>query len=158
MLGSSVAGEQWFSDAVATASGGEYAVAAPAHVPVLGAPAAVYATAVRRDGADDGEAVGVLGILFDWRTQAQAIVQGLRVAPEDRERTRALPLDGEGLVLAASDGRGVLAERFELRADDGASGYYTRDDGSTIGFALTPGHETYAGPGWYGALVQQPRG
>jgi hypothetical protein len=158
VAGSSVAGEQWFADAVATASGGEYAVAAPAHIAALDAPAAVYATAVRRDGADDGEPIGVLGILFDWRTQAQAIVQGLRMAPEDRDRTRALLLDGEGLVLAASDGRGVLTERFDLRAEEKAGGYYTRDDGSTVGFALTPGYETYAGLGWYGALVQQPRG
>jgi hypothetical protein len=32
-------------------------------------------------------------------------------------------------------------------------GCYT-DKGQTIGYALTPGYETYAGLGWYGCVQQ----
>lgn len=32
---------------------------------------------------------------------------------------------------------------------------YTNKNGQLIGFALTPGYETYKGLGWYGVLIQQ---
>jgi hypothetical protein len=85
--------------------------------------------------------------------QAQAIVDGLRLSDVERARTRALRLDADGRVIAASDRRGVLTERLALRTDGQASGYYA--DGETVvGFAHTPGYETYEGLGWYGAIVQ----
>jgi hypothetical protein len=60
-------------------------------------------------------------------------------------------------VLAASDGAGVLSERVELRTGGAATGHHP-DGARTVGFARTPGYETYAGLGWYGALVQSPPG
>lgn len=30
--------------------------------------------------------------------------------------------------------------------------------GVTVGYALTPGYETYEGLGWYGCIVQDERG
>jgi hypothetical protein len=35
-------------------------------------------------------------------------------------------------------------------------GYYSDSTGSQIGYALTPGYETYQGLGWYGVLIQKP--
>jgi hypothetical protein len=97
--------------------------------------------------------LGALGIFFDWGPQAQAIVDGLRLSDEERARTRALLLDAEGRVIAASDRRGLLTERLALRTEGRESGYYA--DGETVvGFAHTPGYETYKGLGWYGAIVQ----
>ena len=91
------------------------------------------------------------------RTGVRAIVEGLRLAPEDRERTRRLLLDAEGRVLAAPDRRGLLRDRVALRTDGRPEGHYREADGTTVGFARTPGYETYEGLGWYGALVQAPR-
>ena len=76
---------------------------------------------------------------------------------DERARTRALLLDADGLVLASSDGSGVLSERVELRTGGAASGHHP-DGERTVGFARTPGYETYAGLGWYGALVQSLAG
>jgi hypothetical protein len=97
--------------------------------------------------------LGVLGVHFDWRPQAQAVVDGVRLTPEERERSRVMLLDERGRVLAASDGRGVLTETFPLDTSAGPMGSYA-DGEVTVGYARTPGYETYQGLGWYGCLVQ----
>ncbi|WP_304610694.1 methyl-accepting chemotaxis protein [Modestobacter sp. L9-4] len=157
VVGSDVSGERWFTDAMATADGDAYAVEDVTASAALGSTVATYATAVRRGGETDGEVVGALGVFFDWAPQTAAILAGLRLDDDERARTRALLLDADGLVLAASDGAGVLSERVELRTGGAASGHHP-DGARTVGFARTPGYETYAGLGWYGALVQSPAG
>jgi hypothetical protein len=157
VLGADVSAAPWFRQAMATADGTEYAVDDITVAPLLGdAPVATYATAVRRDGEARGAAIGALGVFFDWGAQSQDIVDGLRLSDAERDRTRCLLLDADGLVLAASDRSGVLSERVTLRTEGRTGGYYTEDD-TIVGFARTPGYETYAGLGWYGALVQQRR-
>jgi hypothetical protein len=153
-LGSDVAGTAWFRAAMATRDGDDYAALDVDRDPGLGALTATYATAVREGGRTDGRPLGALGVFFDWERQAQAIVDGVRLAPGERERTRVLILDRTGRVLAASDRRGVLTERVVLRTGDAATGSYPDED-RTVGFAATPGYETYAGLGWFGALVQR---
>lgn len=36
------------------------------------------------------------------------------------------------------------------------AGSYAEDGGDLVGYALTPGYETYRGLGWYGVIVQKP--
>jgi len=152
--GQSVREESWFRDAMATTSGDDFAVADIARVKALAdAPAATYAAAIREGGRSNGAVIGVLGIHFDWRAQAQAVVDGVRLTPEERARTRVLLLDQKRRVLAASDRKGVLSETFPLDVAGGTMGSYARD-GKTVAYALTPGYETYRGLGWYGCLVQ----
>ncbi|MGY1811295.1 methyl-accepting chemotaxis protein [Blastococcus sp. SYSU D00820] len=151
--GSDVSRARWFRDALATPDGDAYAVEDVTWSEALGSTVATYATAVRRGGRTDGEIVGTLGVFFDWAPQTAAILDGLRLDEEERAATRSLLLDASGRVIAASDGVGVLTERLELRTGGAASGCY--DDGAaTIGFARTPGYETYEGLGWYGVLVR----
>jgi hypothetical protein len=64
-----------------------------------------------------------------------------------------LLLDQNHRVLASSDGKGVLEETFKLDTAGGDMGSYAQG-ARTIGYALTPGYETYQGMGWYGCLVQ----
>lgn len=155
VLGADVSASSWFTAAMATADGGAYAVDDVAREARLGGAAvATYATAVRAGGTTDGEAIGALGIFFDWEPQAQAILDGLRLSDEERERTRALLLDADGRVLAASDRTGVLDDRVTLATDGAATGYY-RDGDRLVGFAETPGYETYEGLGWRGVLIQE---
>jgi hypothetical protein len=158
--GAEVSAQPWFRDALAARSGDDFAVADVARCPHLGnAPVATYAAAIRAGGESDGAPVGVLGIHFDWGPQADAVVQGVRLTPEEAPRTRVLILDAASRVLAASDGRGVLEERMELpgalRAAPGAA---RLPDGSLVAAHPTPGYETYRGLGWRGVLVQAPAG
>jgi hypothetical protein len=155
VIGKSVADARWFQDGMRTATGDDFVACDIERSNVLGdAPVATYATAIRAGGLAKGEALGVLGVHFDWRPQAQAVVDGVRLTDEERERSRVMLLDQKGRVLASSDNRGVLTEIFPLNTSGGPMGSYA-DGEISVGYALTPGYETYQGLGWYGCLVQR---
>ena len=158
VAGMSVAQTSWFSQAMQTRSGEEFVACDVETVPALGgAPVATYAAAIREDGRSDRPAIGVLGVHFDWRPQAQAVVDGVRLTAEERQRSRVMLLDRAGRVLAASDRQGELDERFNLPPQARTLGSYAAD-GATVGYARTPGYETYEGLGWYGCIVQREPG
>lgn len=157
VVGTNVSQTSWFRDAMATHSGDDYAVADIDTNGALGnAQVATYSTAIRRDGEAHGEVLGVLGIHFDWEPQAMDIVQGVRLGDDEKARTRVLLLDSNDRVIASSDGHGILSERVNLGVIQ-QSGTLTRQDGSIVGFHLTPGYETYRGLGWYGCIIQSTR-
>lgn len=154
VVGRSVADARWFQEGLRTATGDDFVACDIERAAALGdAPVATYATAIREGGETSGRPLGVLGVHFDWRPQAQAVVDGVRLTPEERERSRVMLLDQRGRVLAASDGQGVLLETFPLDTSAGPMGSYADGD-VTVGYARTPGYETYQGLGWYGCLVQ----
>jgi len=154
-VGSSVAEARWFKAAMATRTGDDYAALDIDEMPGLnGAQTATYVTAVREGGLAQGKPIGALGVFFDWRPQAAAVVKGVRLSDEERQRTRCLILDAQRRVIAASDDHGLLRETFELRGN-GRDGFYGGEDGSMVGYALTPGYETYRGLGWYGVVAQR---
>ncbi len=157
LRGQSVAQEPWFRQAAALASGDEYVAAdIRAESRLGGAQVATYCASVRRDGEASGSPLGVLAIHFDWEPQARAIVEGVRVAPEDRARTRVLLVDAGQRVIAASDGVGILSERLRFDRHDPASGVVPGQGASKglVAYHRTPGYETYRGLGWYGVIVQ----
>lgn len=159
VLGHDVSGAAWFRDALALGSGAEYVAADVAPCPALDDRlTATYATAVRRDGREDGEVLGVLGIHFDWEPQAEAVLRGVRLSDDERTRTRCFVLDAGHRVLASSDGRGVLEEVVPFDDTTGTLGFGPTADGGVLGWARTPGYETYAGMGWYGVVVGGPAG
>jgi Methyl-accepting chemotaxis protein (MCP) signalling domain len=154
VIGSSVAQTKWFADAMMTANGGEFTVADVDTEPRLGgAHVATYATAVREGGLSNGAVVGVLGIFFDWQPQAQAVVDSVRLTAEERDATRCLLIDRTGRIIASSDRTGVLSETIQLLGHD-AQGYYSQAGGRLVGYARTPGYETYPGLGWSGVIIQ----
>ncbi len=164
VIGADASRHPWFLAAMRTPSGADYAAFDVRRAKLLhNAEVATYATAIREDGETHGRPIGALGIFFDWAPQARAVVQGVPLLPHERAVTRCLLLDAEHRVLASSDGEGVLLERFDLRRHRGAtganaasSGFYDADGDGMIGYALTPGYETYEGLGWYGVVQQRP--
>ena len=158
VTGQNISDQGWFQEALRCQDGTHYAVADVEKNALLNSAATpTYATAVRRGGASDGEVIGAMGIFFDWEDQAPMIVKSLNFTPEERERTRVMLVDANNQVLAASDDRGVLTEKFNLRVQDPARGSYLLEDGSLVAYALTPGYETYEGLGWRGVIVQAPK-
>ncbi|OAN52780.1 methyl-accepting chemotaxis protein [Magnetospirillum moscoviense] len=154
VVGTDVSGQQWFKDAMATANGGEFAVADISRIPCLGgAIAATYATAIRAGGEADGQPIGAMGIFFDWEARGQAIIDGVRLGAEEKSRSRCLLLDRDHRIIADSDRHGLLSEHFPLETKGQTQGYY-QDGDSLVGFALTPGYETYEGLGCYGVIIQ----
>jgi hypothetical protein len=157
VIGHDVSRAAWFTEAMATASGEEYAVADIAREPVLGnAAVATYSAAIREGGKARGRVLGVLGIHFDWEPQAQAVVSGVRLSAAERDRTRALLVDGHGRVIGASDGEGILSERVPPSVLASAQGSMRDGTGRLLAWHRTPGYETYRGLGWYGVLSQAP--
>src|SRR5262245_33567960 len=110
--GTNVAQEPWFRRACNLVSGDEYVVADVMQQRLLGgAQVATYCASVREGGRTSGRPLGMIAIHFDWEPQARAIVEGIRINPADRERTRVLLVDANRRVLAASDRKGLLSER-----------------------------------------------
>lgn len=150
-LGTNVSASEWFRKGMQTASGDDFAVCDIGSNETLhNAQAAIYSTAIRKDGAADGAPVGVLGIFFDWEPQARDIVQGVALTDDERKNTRVMLLNARHQVIAASDRRCQLDERYALEPA-GRSGYYLKGD-RLVSYALTPGYETYKGLGWYGCI------
>ena len=158
VIGADVSNERWFRDALATGSGDEYASCDISRCHALDdAEVAIYSTAVRVGGEASAATIGVLGIFFDWQPQATSVMHGVRLDEEERSRSRCLLLDADHRVIAASDEVGVLTEIVALQTGAKNVGYYFDDrTGNQIGFALTPGYETYKGMGWFGVIVQSP--
>jgi hypothetical protein len=147
---------EWFAAALRTRSGDEYATANVDPLDQLkGAQVATYATAVRENGASDGRTVGVLAVFFDWAKQASAVVNSVRLTDEERARTRCMIVDAGGRVIADSKEASGDATRFELPPNRENTGNYRTGSASLVGYALTPGYETYRGMGWYGVIEQQ---
>lgn len=84
------------------------------------------------------------------------MVTTVRLTEEERKRSRCLLIDSKGRIIAASDQQGVLHEVFHLETSGATMGNYVDDTGNLVGFALTPGYETYRGLGWYGVIIQEP--
>ncbi|RZS56949.1 methyl-accepting chemotaxis protein [Sphaerotilus mobilis] len=157
VTGASVRGQSWFDRALHTRDGQGFIATDIETNPCLDeAPVATYSTAIRRGGAVDGEPIGVLAIFFDWQTQARAVVDGVKFDDEEKPRARALLLDARQRVIASSDGVGVLEEVVEIKRRGRTLGAYLEPDGTHIGYARTPGYETYKGLGWYGMVVLAP--
>ena len=153
-VGTSVAGETWFRDAMGSKDGNEYSVHDISRPEVFGQTVATYGAAIREGAKANGKAVGVLGVFFDWQKQSQTAVDGVRLPDDEKGRTRCMIVDAKHRVIASTGGQGVLEETFPLRTNGEASGNYSDGQGRVVGFARTVGYETYPGLGWYGVISQ----
>ena len=152
VIGTDVSHMEWFKLGMAAHSGDDFAVCDVTTNPFLGGAAvASYSTAIRAGGRSDGARLGAMGIFFDWAPQAAAIVEGVGLSGDEREMCRVMLLGADHRVLAASDRRGLLNERFPLDTSTQERGWY-REGNRIIAFARTPGYETYQGLGWYGCI------
>jgi hypothetical protein len=142
----------WFGPALQLHDGDGYVVDDIRRSPHMGnATVLTYAAAVRRGGRFDGPPVGVLAVHFDWEQQAQSIF-----APEAAHcaatGTRLMIADRDGLVLAASDGQGVLSDNLPLSNELDDTGVVSMRNGQEFAYHRTPGFETYEGLGWFGVV------
>lgn len=157
VAGLDVSKEPWFAQASRLPSGDDYAVGDISVAQGLkGAQVATYAASVRTGGESHGAPLGVLAIHFDWAPQAETIVRGVRIEPEERDRTAVMLVDARRRVIASSEGGDGLDQHFQIETKDQSHGFYTRPDGTTVAFHATPGYETYRGLGWHGVIVRRP--
>lgn len=155
IAGKTVADRPWFQRAMLLPDGDSFEVGDVIDEPLLGgAQTITYAASVRENGDSRKPASGVLAINFDWQPQANTIVRGVRLSPDDWQTSRVMLVDRDGRILASSDGRGVLTDNLSVNFGGQVSGHIV-DGKQHYAFHRTPGYETYAGLGWYGVIAQQ---
>lgn len=148
----------WFQKAMATTRGDQYVVDDICHDPLHDEKlVVVYAAAVRKEGRVEGTIIGVLGVVFDWETQSQIIVQKeASISEASWKRTRVMLLDNDLRIIAASDKQGLLRP-FALNHQGRQRGYSVNSNHEVTAYARTIGYQEYDGLGWYGVIVRNLR-
>ena len=87
-----VSDQVWFQMGMRTTFSSEYAVqdVASSNLEKNKERSLIYSGGVRGNGEREGDAIGVLGILFDWDTEAKKILQ------------TCLPMDRQGMIIEGS--------------------------------------------------------
>jgi len=153
--GHDVSREKWFARAMRLEDGDGYVVDDVKRCPVLrDYPVLTYAAAVRVDGSFNGPPIGVLAVHFDWERQAHSVVAPQATVPSS-DHSRIMIADRDGMVLAASDGQGILTEVLPLSRLSPDHGVMTSPKGLEYAFQRTPGFETYEGLGWFGVIERR---
>jgi len=157
VIGANVADAPWFKQAARHSSGDQYFAGEVAVEPLLnGSQTCAFSAAVRSKAGKQTPVMGVIGIFFDWKNQADSVIGGVRFSSEERSRSRVMMVDANHRIIASSDAQSHLGERIELTTKSGQpSGYSTLSNNLIQGYSLTPGFETYPGMGWLGVIEQQ---
>lgn len=151
---------EWFLHAMSTSSGDEYGFQSSHESSLVGnRRALIYSCAVREGGNVHGRPIGVLGVVFDWETFSNAILNGKIYESSEFANTLRLITDDHGNVMASSR---QLADSYRFPVDRYIELFrsprdYTIDIVENrkvcIGHAISPGFETYR-TGWHSLLIQ----
>ena len=157
VIGANVAEAPWFKQALRHSSGDQYFAGEVVVEPLLnGAQTCAFSAAVRGKTGKQAPVIGVIGILFDWKSQADSVINGVRLSDEERGRSRVMMVDAKHRIIASSDAQSHLGESIELRPKAGQpNGYSSLSENHIQAYAMTPGFETYPGMGWLGVIEQQ---
>jgi hypothetical protein len=152
----------WYQRGLQTTQSTQYAVQ-----DVSGSPlerqkevSLIYAGGVRRKGARAGESIGVLGVMFDWDTEAQKILR--TCLPRDNagnyiEGSAACYTNAAGVIIETTSpdrfpvGRQLVLpeEHTKLNKGESRTGLTTIDGVKyVVGSSRTKGYREYAGLGW----------
>ena len=158
--GRNVRSESWFQQAMDSIDGDHYGLQSVHESPLTnGKRVLIYSCAVREKGEKYGEALGALGIVFNWDGLAQVVVKNTPLSPEEWASTRVCILDESGSILADTQDR-MLREslRFQHKAEvySNAFGFLdtrVNDRNAFVAHAPSEGFETYKS-GWTSVLIQ----
>ncbi|HSQ42817.1 MAG TPA: cache domain-containing protein [Fibrobacteraceae bacterium] len=157
--GMNISHHTWFQQGLATKSGTEFGFEGMHSSSLVnGERVLVYSTAVRENGNETGQPIGVLGVIYRWEDLGQKIVDSVALSDEEMKRTRVLIVERNGRIIASSKGLSdqeefvPLAEWLSLSPDPR---FHTLiQEESLLGLARSQGFETYA-TGWSSALLQK---
>ena len=158
--GANVADKVWFRNAMATRSSEEYAFETLHESPLIDNERTLaYSCAVRVGGEAHGKPLGVLGILFDWDSLAQSIMNDVSLSADEKKRTRVCLVDDDGLILADTQGQ-MLKAKVPLKGPArvlNKENHYVMEDydnqPAVIAHAYAPGYEGYS-TGWHSLIIQ----
>ncbi len=155
VTGHDAARSAWFGPTMQLPDGDGYVVDDMRRSPQMGNDTVLtYAAAVRRGGRFDGTPIGVLAVHFDWGRQAESVLVPDQGGPAELN-TRLIIADRTGLILASSDGHGVLSDTIPLAETKEDKGVISARTGLEYAYHRTPGFETYEGLGWFGVVARR---
>jgi hypothetical protein len=166
--GMSVFDDPWFLMGMRTNKSSEYAVqdVMRSKLEPRKERSLIYSGGVRAGSAWEGDPVGVLGILFDWDTEAKKILS--TCLPKDRDGEliagcAAFYTNAQHEIIETTDADnypvGKLIKlppgHISLKAGQSASGLFLYDAKRWIlGSSRTKGYREYAGLGWCAHVVR----
>lgn len=164
----SVYDDHWFLTAMRTTRSSEYAVqdVQQSKLEPRKERSLIYSGGVRAGGARQGDPIGVVGILFDWDTEAKKILG--TCLPKNRdgqliEGCAAFYTNAEHEIIETTDqeqfpvGKRIALPVLhqQLKAGQSASGLFLHHDRRYIlGTSRTKGYREYPGLGWSAHVVR----
>ncbi len=150
----------WFTRAIATRTGDEFGFQSAHASPLVDDQfVLIYSATVRKNGEVNGNVLGVLGVVFNWKSFSDAIMNNDGLDTVEAKRTLRLLVDDDGAVLASSrslpsDYRFPFQRFDKLVAQNKGYALETLDNKRVcIAYAKSPGFETYK-TGWHSVLIQ----
>lgn len=158
--GSSVIHSEWFQQALQSRSGNDFGFQSVHPSPLVGNKHTLaYSCSFRSGGEANGNLLGVLGVLFNWESLAQTIVEATPIEAQDRDHVRVCIIDRSGIVLADTK-REALKDRISveplsqlLQSRKSFRILETNGQRQLFALATAPGYETYT-TGWIGLIIQ----
>ena len=163
-----VSDQVWFQMGMRTTFSSEYAVqdVASSNLEKNKERSLIYSGGVRENGEREGDAIGVLGILFDWDTEAKKILQ--TCLPKDRqgmiiEGSVAIYTNNQYEIIETTDGvrfpvgmKLALPDQItDLQAGDTVSGVFDyQGERYIFGSSRTKGYREYEGLGWFAHVLR----
>ena len=163
-----VADQEWFINGIQTQQSDEFAVQDVQHSDLEKHKdtSLIYAGGVRSEGKHRGEAIGVLGVAFDWDTEASKMLHCC--LPKNRDGnyisgSAAFYTDCHNVIIETTDktefsvGKTIaLPEHcIHLEAGKSASGFLLHNDRKyIIGSSCTKGYREYSGLQWRAHVVR----
>ena len=166
IIGVEVSDEDWFQKALKTKDGTEYYVQDISSSKLEEVDSLIYSTAIRSNGDEQGEVIGVMGVLFDFQGESQIILNDY--LPQD---TNASTLDGwysfftdfKGIVISSSDeyafSSGSMVQlpknhwNFKSAGEIFTSTTVIRGKRSLVVSSKSEGFDEYKGLGWISHLI-----
>lgn len=160
--------EEWFLEAMRTNSFSKYGVGDVSHsfLERHKDTSLIYSGGVRKEGAREGEAIGVLGILFDWDNEARKVLDSCLQKDEDGKRingTQAFYTNRHGKIIESTD-QELFKVGIDLKLSDGHSNLESGQSFSGIfefggkrylmGTSKTKGYREYKGLAWSAHVIR----
>lgn len=163
-----VSDQEWFQNGMRTQTSMEYAVQ-DIQKSVLEKNkerSLIYSAGIRRSGARSGDSIGVLGVLFDWDTEARIILQNCLPVDKDSnfiEGCAAFYTNSSSEIIETTDPvNWPVGSKLQLPDEHtnigkgvSASGLYRHKDLEYImGSSRTQGYREYEGLEWCAHVVR----
>ena len=159
--GRNVANESWFEQAISSYSGDEYGLQSVHHSPLVSNQRSlIYSCGVREGGKSSGKILGALGIIFNWDSLAQTIVENTPIDSEEWPISRACITDANGLILADTENKQLVESlsfednRTVFSAGRGFVDTTIKGKRYCVAYSGPQGFETY-NSGWHSIIMQE---